>query len=570
MKTLSVVQLGVIGSGKTAFFNLITSSNEPEISGGPSVTKQVVVGQAIIGDFEIIDTPGFESESDKLLHAAGVVAALTIRDVNRILIFVKFERDDRMISSIRQVLSPIRRYKDIVTIVVTHFDYSRNQIEDQDRIQKRIKSEFNLDSILFYSKIYSDQVDISLKISNIITQSEFKSIQLQDSEIFSQFDLLQLDDYNQTKLEKNQTAILRQFRKIARIYRQFIEQIDLNDPLVIDILHELTLDIKAVANQHVEEFERLHGEELNEFYDVQGVNIRYLHHIYLKKQIRLDLINVINLSQKTMTKSQIHFYNFIKLCPNCKQPWIKVVGCDGETKCGNRILPFEKDEIIGQASAPKKFEIKIIDNQLRVDIIQNIDDQYSTVNEEANSKFNQLYEYFKNDIHFQKYLGDNFDRQTFLNLMKEKLGKVMDDLYKKINNESKGKVIEQLKIYFYSLFKVENQDYNTNKSIGCGIKFNWSEQPPLSGPELNELLSQDLIDFFNRDQEKLLKDEAYFLEQSYKKLVKDAIDEQKKNKKIIKQQFSYQNEINTQTFKNIQPFVASANKEQQNFTNISQ
>lgn len=43
---------------------------------------------------------------------------------------------------------------------------------------------------------------------------------------------------------------------------------DLNDPLVIDILHELTLDIKAVANQHVEEFERLHGEELNEFYDV--------------------------------------------------------------------------------------------------------------------------------------------------------------------------------------------------------------------------------------------------------------------------------------------------------------
>lgn len=44
-----------------------------------------------------------------------------------------------------------------------------------------------------------------------------------------------------------------------------------------------------------------------------------------------------------------------------------------------------------------------------------------------------------------------------------------------------------------------NYDDYTNKSIGCGIKFNWSEQPPLSGPELNELLSQDLIDFFNRD-----------------------------------------------------------------------
>lgn len=39
MKTLRVVQLGAIGSGKTAFFNRITSSNEPEVSGGDSVTK---------------------------------------------------------------------------------------------------------------------------------------------------------------------------------------------------------------------------------------------------------------------------------------------------------------------------------------------------------------------------------------------------------------------------------------------------------------------------------------------------------------------------------------------------
>lgn len=31
---------------------------------------------------------------------------------------------------------------------------------------------------------------------------------------------------------------------------------DLSNPLLIDILHELTLDIKAVANWHVEEFER--------------------------------------------------------------------------------------------------------------------------------------------------------------------------------------------------------------------------------------------------------------------------------------------------------------------------
>ena len=28
--------------------------------------------------------------------------------------------------------------------------------------------------------------------------------------------------------------------------------------------------------------------------------------------------------------------NLIKQCPNCKEVWIKVTGCDGSTFCGNR------------------------------------------------------------------------------------------------------------------------------------------------------------------------------------------------------------------------------------------
>ncbi|CAD8085601.1 unnamed protein product [Paramecium sonneborni] len=533
METLRVVQLGAIGSGKTAFFNRLTSSNEPEISGGPSVTKQVVVGYITDTDIEIIDTPGFESESDKLLHVAGVVAALSLGNVNRILVFVKFERDDRMISSIRQILSPIKRYKDIVTIIVTHLDYSRNINEDQDRFSKRIKQDFNLDSILFYSNTDSNCQTIAKGVEEIITKSQFKSIQLQDSEIFSQFDLLQLDDQNQTLLEKNQTVILRQFRKIAGIYKFYIEQIDLENPQLIDILHELTFDIKSIANKCVEEFENLHGDVLNEFYDVQGVNIRYLHHIYLKKQIKLDLNNVIILAQKTMTKSKYHCYNFIKLCPNCKQPWIKVVGCDGLTKCGNRILPFEKDEIIDQASAPKKYQFMIEDNQLKV---QAEDNQINnlTESEEFSYKLNELYKYFRKDRHFQEYLGQDFSKDAFLQLLQEKFGKILKGTILKINDDTKGKIIQQLKVYFYSLFKVSLKKEDQDKLIGCGITFNWAEQPPLRGPELNELLSQDLIDFFNRDQEKLLKDEAYFLEQSYKKLVKDAIEDQKHQKKILK------------------------------------
>ena len=107
---------------------------------------------------------------------------------------------------------------------------------------------------------------------------------------------------------------------------------------------------------------------MNEFYDTDGVNIRYLHHIYLKKEIRLDLDSVIQEAQKKMKESNKHCFNWIKQCPYCGLVWIKVVGCDSETTCGNRVF-CDYDEL-SEENSLNKYEIFVSNNTVEVKVIK--------------------------------------------------------------------------------------------------------------------------------------------------------------------------------------------------------
>lgn len=45
---------------------------------------------------------------------------------------------------------------------------------------------------------------------------------------------------------------------------------------------------------------------------------------------------MIKLAQIKMKEANIKYFDWIKRCPNCKLVWVKVYGCGGKTKCGNR------------------------------------------------------------------------------------------------------------------------------------------------------------------------------------------------------------------------------------------
>ncbi|CAD8097347.1 unnamed protein product [Paramecium sonneborni] len=581
MSQLRVVLLGILGHGKTFLFNKIALTNEPASFGGESNTKQIVIGQAAYGQFEIVDTPGFEALEDKLLHAAGVIAALAQGDVNRILIVVKCERTDIMINNLKKIIAPIQRYQDLITIIVSHWDQQqqsiiekykileyqqKQELQAKEQIESAMQKHFKVCSFIYTTK-NNEPKYITQLITDIILKSRFAQIKLLESEIYSQFDLLNLDVAYQTELDKSITKIKNGFRKIQISFLKFIESLKLDDPNLIDKLHCLSLGIKDIANEFVEKFEKQYGDYMNEIYDKDGVNVRYLYHIYLKKELRLDIEKVIQKTQEKMKQSQNHCYNWIRQCPYCGLVWIKVIGCDTETTCGNRVnSSFDKllwqnyndnsyKLIVKNDSVDFDFEIEqekrdknklaIIQNQNIVWIL------YDSLNNDVllNNIFSQSNKHFFLKRIIRQYLYDNFENQSF------------SDLETNMNEA-------QLQIMINDIKMLINQENNQQNSFGCGRIIVWKDLPPLSGSLLKELLTQELIDYFN-DQKQLLQDEANDIakemEKAYKDLVNQAINEQMKNIRVIpKQQSQILNLNNIEQQENEQ----YDGKIQQNYQNL--
>ncbi|CAD8077126.1 unnamed protein product [Paramecium primaurelia] len=572
MSALRVVLLGVLGHGKTFLFNKITEANEPVIFGGKSVTKQIVIGQAAHGEFEIVDTPGFDAIEDKLLHAAGVIAALAQGDVNRILVVVKCERTDLMIKNIKKIIGSIQRYKDLITIIVSYWDEKQRNIiknnksvEDQQKqeleakqdIEQDIKNNFNIKSVIFTS-FDDDPINITNMILHIILQSRFTKINLQESEIYSQFDLLSLDEESEMEFNKSINKIKNGFRRISKSFLKYIENQKLDEPYLIDKLHYLSLVIKDIANQKIEDFEKNHGDYMNETYDTDGVNIRYLYHIYLKKEIRLDLEQVIKKAQSKMKESQNHCFNWIKQCPYCGLVWIKVVGCEYETTCGNRVYS-SFDDLLRKPEKLNRYKIIIKNDSIDVEIEQEKKTENQQAIKQDEDIYLKLYNSVKDDpifsMNFQIYLINYEINQLIYNFATQLIGyESLSYYYENKDEESEQMLINEfkngLRVNGWLSNDYNNEIITEQQSLGCGRQIVWKDLPPLSGPLLQELLTPELLDYFN-DQDQLLKDEAddiaKELQKTYKDLVNQAIKEQMKHIKVIPKQ---QNQIQTQKQEN--------------------
>jgi GTPase Era involved in 16S rRNA processing len=102
--------------------------------------------------FDIYDTPGFGNDKNKVQHAAAIVGALTNEKVSRILVVVKFDRSATMKKSLKKSLKPVKRYFELVTIVVTHWDMSKNNDRDTQELTTEILPNFGIKSFLLSSR----------------------------------------------------------------------------------------------------------------------------------------------------------------------------------------------------------------------------------------------------------------------------------------------------------------------------------------------------------------------------------------------------------------------------------
>ncbi|CAD8126935.1 unnamed protein product [Paramecium sonneborni] len=473
MNKKQIVLIGFTGSGKTTFFNLICKTQQLVQSGGNSVTRQTFLKASSYGSgFRVLDTPGFGSKQEKIIHAVGVLNALSEGPVHQIFLIVKWERLDMMQDFIKNMVTKFMRYRYLLTVTVTHWDTVDKSTVSQNKQQViDLSKSYGINSVIFVSK-YDPGEKICQQIDSILNKCEAEQVELTETEFYSNFDLLELQGELELSLECTKGEVIAKFRRIATVIKKFIEDFDGNNSSIHEIMHYLTLETKAVAENLISDFEIKNNAKFSQLYTQhKNPGLAYLIHFELKKELVMEIEEIIKLTQLKMKDDKAHFFNFIKACPHCGLIWLKVSGCEGETTCG--AFPI-KDEYFHDYKMPQKYEFKITENGI-------------------NYKVNQVPQKQENKIQL---------KSSFLRFFMKKQD--WDDEYKEPPKEN-------LK--------------------GCGRKIVWDQIPDLSYQQLKILIDPGVLDYFAKEVPKEeLKDKLIKAQLS----IKQQVEQAKIDLKVIK------------------------------------
>ncbi|CAD8106361.1 unnamed protein product [Paramecium sonneborni] len=365
----AVVLISRVGSGKTTLFNKICREAQLTYAGGVSCTRNLFQTSSSYGmGFYIMDTPGFGSDKAVIVHMGGIFAAITGKPLNNILILTKYDRLCNMRKDIAESIKLLSRYREMITVVVTHWDNAENDSqkkqtqkleEEKKNIVKEVITPLCLQNVIFSGSNTSGE-QICKEIDQILIKTIKKKILLTKTEFENQFaEFITLDQ----NVEINTLDLESEFQAKCNAAINFINQQRDKTSDTAELMHELILAMKEEANATVEEFEKRHGYDCFKLLEQCGnYETAYLTHTKLKSKILTYLNDVINRAQNKMTDYPAHIYNYIKQCPHCQLIWLKVSGCGGQTTCG--AFPDSDNEQFKPAA--KKFKINISKSQIEI------------------------------------------------------------------------------------------------------------------------------------------------------------------------------------------------------------
>ncbi|CAK63694.1 unnamed protein product (macronuclear) [Paramecium tetraurelia] len=369
-----VVLIGFIGCGKTTLFNKICNTDFKVKQGGQSDTRQVFLKESCHGQgFRVLDTPGFGSSIKKIEHAVGVLNALTEGPLNQIFLVVKWERLGLMRKYIKDMVLIFMRYRNLVTIAVTHMDIAEKNTLEKDKLEfaNAMKS-FGLYSIVYFS-IHDSKKQICFDIDKIILRTEQQKVDLTETEFYTHFDLIEYMEELEMNLEVAKGQIVANFNKISKVVVKFIQEFDVNDKKISTVMHYLALEVKRLAEKEISEFERKNNDIFSQLYEqCSDPVIAYLVDFALKKELMDQVDNIVKLTQLKILNDQEHFFHYIKACPNCGLIWLKVSGCEGATNCGN--FP-DVDEYFNSYKETQKYKFDITEKGVKFQEMPNINNQ---------------------------------------------------------------------------------------------------------------------------------------------------------------------------------------------------
>ncbi|CAD8149836.1 unnamed protein product [Paramecium octaurelia] len=356
---MSIVLLGYVGVGKTSLYNKITQSQEKTSAGGNQTTLEVFKKKSSYGaGFLVIDTPGLEPEQNKLDHVAGVLCALSEGPINRIAILIKFARTITIIEQVNRMLIPFMNYRHMITVIVTVWDYCEKKVQEETAtdIQSRL-AEYQINSVMFVGK-NDTSVSICQQIDQIIDKSKAENVNLTNTEIFQNFEIVDYNDFEFIEIWNEQMYFKGYYRKLYYTIKNFIQYLDWQNEILIDCFYVIAQFVKQSLEITIKKFESSAlrcWDYLDENDQLKASQI----HFQLKNDLFQTYKEIIDILDSKVYKEYQHA-QYIKKCKYCGQFWFSLDSCNGESVCG-RVDLMEQEETI------EEFTITYMQEKLKIE-----------------------------------------------------------------------------------------------------------------------------------------------------------------------------------------------------------
>lgn len=337
------VLMGNTGAGKTTLCNKLCGTNHKSQSQRGSCTTELFQNPVSCGSnpMVIIDTPGVDSQVDTYKHAILLKEALTGTPINSIFCVIKYDnRFDRTLQDYSKLLLPVEKYSRKIVVMISHMDLSRNREIDEEEIRKVFNDEYNFSNLIFYSDNDEPSV-IADRMHSYASKMRNESLEISDTEFNLNFNLYQM----RAKINVQYHVFLVKTKQIQEDYTNLIKDAKSNELNVDEkdeFLHMCIVSFKNELESLTDEFIQKHGSDMQEL-DGYGFLI-----MMQKEKIKLcnEFTKHVSIMMSYSLLDSSDPRNLIKRCPHCKEIWFKVVGCDGETTCGNRPTDKRFDALI--------------------------------------------------------------------------------------------------------------------------------------------------------------------------------------------------------------------------------
>lgn len=323
--------MGNTGAGKTTLYNILTNNNYKTGSARNNVTKANFISSVNTGNnpFDIIDTPGIDSNENPIADSLLLKFALTTRPLCTIFIVVKYSsRFNNIQDDLFRLSEIVYKYQYKIVVLISHMDISVNVEADEKEITDMLSEDFP--NLVFYDKQTLERNNswLSDRMFAYISKMKPENLEIKDLDFFTNFKVYELKRNQKREYLKFEKEIILVKHSFNEKLLNFKGKNLLND----EILHSMIVNYRYIMNGINQKYLDKFKTEMNDL-NYYGFAIKIKKDtIKFSDQFSEELGKLMTFDLTDMTNPK----NLIKRCPHCQEIWFKVEGCDDQTNCGNK------------------------------------------------------------------------------------------------------------------------------------------------------------------------------------------------------------------------------------------